>query len=161
MKSILKIHRETVIKNNDKSDDGCVSADVSFEGSWHRRGYKSNFGIGAIVQGDTGLVLDYKTASKYCQMCTMKRYQMETGKITHGEYIQWLETHLDCDCDDNFEGSSGAMEAHTAVQMWGRSEKYNLRYVNMLSDGDSSAYTSVKSMNGGSGPYGKNCGRKI
>ena len=40
-------------------------------------------------------------------------------------------------CDQNYEGSSGGMEAEAPVELWGKSTSYNLRYTEMISDGDS------------------------
>ncbi|XP_068214089.1 uncharacterized protein [Palaemon carinicauda] len=95
--------------------------------------------------------------SKICDQCNAKRNLTEKGKISQAEYVEWMDTHLDTDCEQNYEGSSGGMEAKSAVKMWGRSKDYKLRYVNMISDGDSSSYASLRAMNGGTGPYGTEC----
>ena len=51
-------------------------------------------------------------------------------KLTETQYGEWLNNHhasLD-DCNINFEVSvSGAMEAAHAVEMWERSEEYELQ----------------------------------
>ncbi|KAI8789557.1 hypothetical protein BgiBS90_009815 [Biomphalaria glabrata] len=53
----------------------------------------------------------------------------------------WKEQH---DCCTNHHKSSKSMEQDSAVILWNRSvAKYNFRYVEMLSDGDSSAFKAV------------------
>ncbi|KAK8372313.1 hypothetical protein O3P69_019807 [Scylla paramamosain] len=47
------------------------------------------------------------------------------------------------------------MEAAAAVTMWTRSLEHNMRYMNFVCDGDSSAFRAVKECNNGDGPYGK------
>lgn len=53
-------------------------------------------------------------------------------------------------CDINHAGSSNAMEVAAAKVIWERSKSGKLRYVTMLSDGDSKAYDAVRDMK----PYG-------
>lgn len=36
--------------------NGMVTCDVTFDGSWHKRGHRSNFGVGAAVEVVTGLI---------------------------------------------------------------------------------------------------------
>ncbi|KAK0049761.1 hypothetical protein Bpfe_020782 [Biomphalaria pfeifferi] len=53
----------------------------------------------------------------------------------------WKEQH---DCCTYHHKSSKSMEQDSAVILWNRSvAKYNFRYVEMLSDGDSSAFKAV------------------
>lgn len=47
------------------------------------------------------------------------------------------------------------MEAAAAVELWGRSEIYNMLYGTFVSDGDSSACQAVCDMYKRKGPYGK------
>ena len=105
--------------------DGMVQVDVTYDGSWHRRGYKSNFGVGSAIDVDTGLILDYHVCSKLCYVCKTKRTAFVNGKMTEAEYVFWLhEEHTDC--DENYEGSSGGMEAAAAVQLWGKSKEHKM-----------------------------------
>lgn len=152
-KNVLEKTRTAVFHHyaskEDALVDGNVDVDVTFDGSWHKRGHKSNFGIGAVIDVDCGLVLDYEVSSKLCSQCDRKKQDLLSKKITESEYVYWLEEeHLHC--DENYEGSSGAMEAAEAVEMWGRSKNYNLLYKTFVSDGDSSAYKAVCDMS----PYG-------
>lgn len=128
---------------------------TTFDGSWHTRRHKSNFGVGAVIDVDTRLILDYEVSSKICFKCNAKIKQMEKGKITATEYVCWLNEHDDC--DENYDGPSGGMEAAAAVALWRRSRQYNMIYKTFVSDGDSSAFRSVCEMNQGAGPYGEQC----
>ncbi|CAL8239935.1 unnamed protein product [Gadus morhua 'NCC'] len=68
-----------------------------------------------------------------------KQSAVNEGKITVDELDSWREKHTDC--AKNFSGSSKAMEQEAARRMWARSvSRHQLRYTEMLSDGDSSAF---------------------
>lgn len=85
-----------------------VQVDVTFVRIWHRRGHKSNFGNCAVIDLDTGLVLDYHVCSKLCPLCTAKVTAMRKGKISQNKYIQWpKEDHPGSDCKENYERPLG------------------------------------------------------
>lgn len=114
-----------------EENQGPLDIMVSFDGTWHKRGFTSNYGVGVVIDVMTGLVLDYEVLSKYCQACCMK----DVERMTDFEKDQWQREH---GCSQNFSGSSKAMEKEAAVRMWSRSiEKHNMRYTRrpMLSDG--------------------------
>lgn len=109
-------------------------------------------GAGAIIDANTGHVLDYvtyETMSKYCDVCSYKK-----KTISEEIYEEWHPGHVN-ECHINFEGSSGAMEARAAIILWGRSLSHKMRYTTFISDGDSSAFLAVSNMNNNTGPYGK------
>ena len=61
----------------------------------------------------------------------------------------WKAAHTAC--DNNFDGSSKAMEAEAARRIWARSlEKYAFRYTTILSDGDASTFAALTQLE----PYG-------
>lgn len=65
-------------------------------------------------------------------------------------YIDWMESHGP-KCTANFDKSSKAMKAQSAIDMWGRSiEKHKLRYVDFVGDGNCSSHRDVVK----SKPYG-------
>lgn len=66
--------RNAVVENNaDKMDEnGVVDVGVTTDGSWHKRGHQSNFGIGTVIELDSGLLLDYEVYSKLCNKCIAK-----------------------------------------------------------------------------------------
>ncbi len=63
----------------------------------------------------------------------------------------WRQQHAP-DCCKNFDGSSKAMEQEAAKRIWSRSlKRHNIRYTQMLSDGDSTAFKAVVEAK----PYGE------
>lgn len=110
---------------------------VSFDGTWSKRGYTANNGIGFAISADTGKVLDYAVHSKYCHQCAVNE-----AKLDNAAFEAWRVTH---DCDSNHQGSSASMEVAAAVEIWERSKSYKgLRFRYMISDGDSKAYNAVR-----------------
>ena len=126
--------------------DAVVNIGVSFDGTRQKRGFTSNSGIGICIDILTGLVIDFEVLSTYCHACVLKQGAKNEGKITVEEFDSWRETHTDCAM--NLTGSSKAMEQEAAKRMWARSvSRHQLRYTEMLSDGDSSAFKEVLSLN--------------
>ena len=56
-------------ENDDENDKACVDVGVSYDGSWHRRGFSSLVGTTAIISLETGQVLDYEILNKVCYEC--------------------------------------------------------------------------------------------
>ncbi|GFX41652.1 uncharacterized protein TNCV_3110481 [Trichonephila clavipes] len=73
---ILEVARNIVRKQHldlndeEKKEMGVLDITVSFDGSWQKRGYKSLYGIGVVIDLLTGLFIDYEILSKYCTECT-------------------------------------------------------------------------------------------
>ena len=96
----------------------------------------------------TNLIIDYAILSTYCHGCATVGDSMDK---TSPEYDLWLADH---NCDKNFEGMAGAMDAAIAEILWKRSiERHGFRYVTLLSDGDARTYNHIASLN----IYGDNC----
>lgn len=111
-----------------------------------KRGFTSHYGIGVCIDILTGLVIDFEVLSFYCHACVLKQSAKNEGKITVEEFDSWREMYTDC--AKNFRGSSKAMEQEAAKRMWARSvSRLQLRYTEMLSDGDSCAFKEVLSLN--------------
>ena len=69
----------------------CIT--VSFDGSWHKRGHTSSYGVAAVIDIYTGLVVDYMVLSKYCHACSMKKAELgPDSQLFH----EWYESHKDC-----------------------------------------------------------------
>ena len=151
-KAVTRFYAETLNRKPDAS--GVLNTDVGFDGTWHTRGHTSLLGAGAVIDMHTGLIVDYATISKICVQCKLHHAALRKKKITEEEYERWSITHKEV-CDINYEGTSGGMEAAAAVTMWNRSLEHNMRYMNFVCDGDSSAFRAVKDINNGEGPYGK------
>lgn len=93
--------------------------------TWHTRGHTSSLGSGAVMDGHTGIVLDYEASSKKCVKCKSVENKLKSKKIDDEKYGQWCETHKsNSKCDKNYEGPSGGMEETAAKSMWNRSLDY-------------------------------------
>ena len=92
------------------------------------------------------LVIDYEVLSNYCHACALAENSLGQGTAA---LQAWKAAHTAC--DNNFDGSSKAMEAEAARQIWARSlEKYAFRYKTMLSDGDAGTFAALTRLE----PYG-------
>ena len=132
---VRKTYPETGL--GEPTADGRLDIAVSFDGSWHKRGRTSNNGIATVIELYTGLILDYEVLSKYCKVCN------EGPAEDSPEFGDWWAKHESV-CQKNCRTSSQAMETEAAVRMFRRSiDLHNFRYIEMLSDGDSKAYTAV------------------
>ena len=114
---------------------------VSFDGSWQKRGHTSLYGFDAVVEVDTGLVLDYTVASKYCHTCALKLSKWDEDSP---QFQDWYRTH---DCCKDFDGSSNTMEVECVKRLWPRSVAvHNIRYTGMLDDGDSKDFLALQDL---------------
>ena len=120
-----------------------VNVTVSFDGSWQKRGHTSLYGVAAVIEVMTGLVVDYIVLSKYCHACAIRIENDE-------EFNRWYEGHKS-DCCINYHGSSNAMETEAARRLWARSTDFGIQYTGFLGDGDSKAYDAVCAAK----PYGE------
>ena len=66
--NVRKAHEEF----NTSASNTCLNICVSYDGTWHKRGHTSNYGIGFVMDTLTGLVLDFEVLSKYCAACNVK-----------------------------------------------------------------------------------------
>ena len=120
-----------------------INLTVSFDGSWMTRGHKSVYGVGCVVEVITGLVLDLTVLSLYCQSCACA--SAKYGGNNTAAFQQWHASHTDC--NRNYSGSSGGMEATAAEILWNRSGIHDFRYTTLLSDGDAKTFTHLCSLN--------------
>ncbi len=101
-----------------------------------------------VISWDTGRVLDTYILSKHCGKCARKRAAMTENSL---EYQEWYECH-ESECTINHSGLSVAMEVEGALVLCKRSiERLNLRYVNVISDGDSKCIKALQEAK----PYGE------
>ena len=82
----------------------------------------------------------------------MKKSALAKKKILQADFDRWKVSHA-FSCDANYSGSSGAMEVPGAVILWKRSLQHDMRYMNFIGDGDSSAFLTVMVIDAGKGPY--------
>ncbi|XP_074661498.1 uncharacterized protein LOC141914130 [Tubulanus polymorphus] len=110
---------------------------VSVDGTWQRRGHASHHGIVSVISSDTGKCLDAEAMSNICHGCV----KWQNADKQSERYLKWRADHK---CSMNHTGTANSMESVGAVRIFGRSELFNdLRYVNYLGDGDSSAFKTV------------------
>ena len=123
------------------TDDSILDLTVTFDGSWMKRGHNSLYGIGCVVDVETGLVLDLTVLSLYCQRCAIARSQCQGNRA---KFAKWLESHTEC--NQNYRGTSGGMEVEAAEILWNRSMERGFRYTTMVSDGDSRSYNHLTNL---------------
>ena len=120
-------------------NDVTVHIPISFDGTWSKRGYTANHGIGFVISAANGKVLDYEIISKVCNACTRKK-----ASLSEQDFSLWFENH---NCVGNFWGSSPSMEMECAKRLWARSQDSSLRYKYMISnDSPSLTVQSVTTM---------------
>ena len=142
--------------NIECDENGILNIDVSFDGTWMRRGHNSRIGCAFVIECYTGTAVDFLVLSTYCHACIVLAEKRKKNKITEEQYREKLRVHKEKKlCKKNFTGSSNAMDKEAAVILWNRSMTLKLRYTTMVSDGDSSAFKSITACNNNEGPYGK------
>ena len=133
--------------NPDFPADDPVPITVSFDGSWHKRGHTAMYGVAAVTEVMTGLVVDYVTLSSYCHSSSLKRTSFGDDDAAFDEWYVGYRN----DCCINYHGSSNAREVEAAKRLWSRSVRQRgLVYTGLLGDGDSKAYNAVVTLQ----PYG-------
>lgn len=105
-----------------------------------------------VIEVFTGFILDWEVLSKYCKVCETKENALKQKQINENTFRTFQVEHKPT-CTKNYEESSGGMEAQMAVRMFQRSKGKKLIYENIVSDGDSSTFKSLKALNDGAGPY--------
>ncbi|CAN7944596.1 unnamed protein product, partial [Ixodes hexagonus] len=139
-KAVRKMQAEDSQGGVQDDGDDLLDVCVSYDGTWQKRGHTSHFGVGAVIELETGLVLDFSVQSNYCHGCNLG------PKKDSNEYQAWAKSHEEV-CQKNFEGSSNAMQVQAAGDIFSRSvEQHNMQYVTVLSDGDSKAFNHVASL---------------
>ncbi|XP_035827211.1 uncharacterized protein LOC118478202 [Aplysia californica] len=137
---IKERHQSNVYTTERSSPSGVQVVNVSYDGTWHKRGHSSHYGVGVAIDVDSGYVLDTYTVSNFCTGCT------RAPDPDSPQYLSWFERHKPL-CNKNFEGSSNAMETRAAEVIFSRSiECRGLIYGTMLCDGDSKALTRVNDL---------------
>ena len=82
--------REKMLKENPNLfKDSVLDITVSFDGTWSKRGFTANYGIGFVIAAETVKVLDVITLSKTCEICK----QRNKLKNYSTKYQQWKNNH--------------------------------------------------------------------
>ena len=122
-------------------DAPVIDLTVSFDGSWMKRGHRSLYGTGCVIDVPTGL--DTVVLSLYCQQCAYASTSYG-GKGTV-EFAEWYRSHA-AKCSANYTGSSGGMEVKAAEVMWSRSLARGFRYTTVVSDGDTRTFKHLQDL---------------
>lgn len=123
---------------------------VSGDGTWQRRGQSSLNGCVSLISVDTGKAIDVEGMSSKCRACHLKSKLNPTS----AEFMEWKANHTQCQA--NYTGSAGGMEAVGLYRMFERAERSRqLKYVDFYGDGDSKSHAAVKDI------YGPNSVRKL
>lgn len=123
---------------------------VSGDGTWQRRGHSSLNGCVSLISIDTGKIIDVEGMSSKCRACHSKSKLSPTS----AEFLEWKANHTQCQA--NYTGSAGGMEAVGLYRMFERAERSRgLKYVDFYGDGDSKSHAAIKDI------YGPNSVRKL
>ncbi|EZA54492.1 hypothetical protein X777_05747 [Ooceraea biroi] len=140
-KKAVKEEKEKNIENGRPAEEFKISGD----GSWKKRGFTSLYGVTTLIGYYTGKIIDLIVKSAYCHACIIWKKKEGTD-----EYAEWYEQH-EGECFMNHSGSAGKMEVDAIKEMILRSEeKFGVKYVNYIGDGDSKTYKGILDVN----PYG-------
>ena len=52
------------------ADESVLDIVVSYDGTYHKGGYTSLYGVGVTIDIESCLVVDYEVLSKFCYMCS-------------------------------------------------------------------------------------------
>ena len=104
---------------------------VTYDWTWHREGIYSHYGVGVVIDLETGFVLDAHAVSNFCVACSRGPKQANRG------HDKWWDKHK-AGCQKNFEGSAQAMEVEAEKVMFTRSS-----YKTVLCDGDAKTVTNL------------------
>lgn len=135
MKDAAEEESLAAIKRGDVDpEDGIPFITVVADACWAKRSYNRNFtslsGVGAIVGAHTGRVLWIGARNKYCVTCVRTANQ----NIEPPDHV----------CTRNFTGPSSEMEWDSILEGFKSSVSlYNLRFMKLISDGDSSTYSKL------------------
>lgn len=142
------VYQNYLVLGSEPDKNGNIKIDVSYDGSWMSRGFSSQYGVGAVIDCVTGLILDISVLSKYCHQCHFPPKNKSSAFLE-----AWKEKHS-LECQKNYDGSSPSMEVANAKCLWQRSiEKGKFIYKTMLSDGDAKTIACLNSEK----VYGTDC----
>ena len=139
MSKSAKLVRDTADTSNIPD---CKNCTVSFDASWHQRGFYSKQGFAAAIEVNTCKVLDYVLHERVCNKCL--RWTEERKKDNPDEYSEYWMKHS-AECPANYSGTSQGMESSAALEIWDRSvTKHSLAYTTYVGDGGSSSFKRLR-----------------
>ena len=106
---------EEIDLNSTDSESKNTDLIVSGDGTWHKRGFSSLFGVTSLIEHFTGRIIDVLVKSSYYEACEPWKDKKNTD-----EYEEWYETYKET-CLVNHEGSAGKMEVDAIIETFRRS----------------------------------------
>ena len=98
--SVLRKSYQIVRNMHSVNEGEVLDTQMSFDGSWHKRGYTSLYGIAFVIDIMTGLVVDYEVLSKYCHMCAIRATEFEADSP---KFVEWKKVHVEIgECQVSF-----------------------------------------------------------
>ena len=88
----LQKARDKVFARHSSDETDVAEIAVSYDGTWSKRGYTANFGVGFVISVETGEVLDFDFESKLCKEC--KTTKRDLGEDSC-EFDIWYGGHKD------------------------------------------------------------------
>ena len=95
-------------------------------------GSDSKNGIGTVLlvnRSGPANVIEVHVSSSYCNTCETQHHRLSNAEyiitfilLSIADFDIWHETHK-CQCEKNHEGSAGAMEPQSMLQIYRRSEE--------------------------------------
>ena len=140
MEKIATEERENAI-SIDSFHQGVPAITVVVDGGWSKRSHKHSYnaksGVAVIFGKHSKKLLCLGVRNKFCSVCAISNNKLRE-----------IPAHS---CYKNWNGSSAAMESDMIAEGLRLSEKmYNLRYMFVIGDGDSSVMAAIRQ----SVPYG-------
>jgi hypothetical protein len=82
MRSVRKVKEcMAALDNSLDVENSIFDIAVSFDGTWHKRGFTSHYGVGVVIEITTGLVIDYEVVSNYCHACELAKTKYHDNEI--------------------------------------------------------------------------------
>ena len=142
--------------------DQIIDLTVAYTTTYHQWGSDFCLVGGAVIELQTGLVLDYDVANMYCHVCKINSRKIVT--MTPAEMTNWFTKHQDtCEikewCDElDHDAEEGVkeiepkyLECFIAKKIWCRSvDKLGFRYTTLIHESDEKIHSELLR----SAPYG-------
>ncbi|RXG73291.1 hypothetical protein Avbf_00743 [Armadillidium vulgare] len=143
-------------------NDFIIDLTVGYTTTYHQWGSDFCLVAGAVIELQTGLVLDFDVGNMYCHVCKINAKKIVS--MNPAEMTEWFNKHQDtCEirewCDeidqDSEEGIKEIdpkyLESFIAKKIWGRSiEKFGFRYTTLIHESDERIHAELLK----NAPYG-------
>lgn len=73
-----EVRKTHIVFKDDAGSNDPLDLTVSYDGSWHKRGFTSKYGVGCCIEMTTGLVIHFEVLSKYCRSCDLMKDRLKS-----------------------------------------------------------------------------------